>query len=234
MAILKNWINHFNKKNIKEIESDSHIENDQKLVIVSDYAAALGAKFNEPTGDEVLDRCHWINQDAIEQKYHETNKEQIPNFFENPVGMRPTLNNVFANKLSVQGGYLTYNKEYVYFPQKHVNKELSDILTKMALGKIKVPESEFGVLNYRVKQYGNEIRKGIKTASYYYQGQPYCVRVDRTNLKDQLQWYYIRPVLAELIKNDPMQDINSVENDFLIQCQDVLIADHYYRPDKFL
>ena len=223
MDKFKNAINNLKAKICEKLnknaETTANTINEENLVIVSDYAVAQGAQCNELTGDEVHDRYHWIKREELQPKFHETKGELIPNFYEKPTGMIMDFQDTFYHRLKVEGGYLTHNHEYVYFPQKRVEQELSDYLTQAALGKVVLPESEFGPLAYKVRQYGTEIRNGIDTASYYYQGQAYCVRVDKQN--NQAQWFYYRPVIAKWAGDN-------------IECEDVLLADCSFNRDKFL
>lgn len=203
----------------KTPETPATVINEEKLVIVSDYAAAQGAQCNDLAGDETCAGYHWIKHEELQPKFHETNGKLIPNHYEKPTGMIMDFQDTFYHHLKVKGGYLTVNGEYVYFPQKSVDQTLSNYLTQVALGKVTLPENEFGSLAYKVKQYGTEIHDDIETASYYYQGQAYCVRVDKPN--HQVKWFYYQPVVAKWV-------------DEHIECEDVLLADCSYDGNKFL
>lgn len=228
MEKVKNAWQHLKEKigaklNQKPTTVEEPVRDIESWVIVSDLAVQQGAPCNQPTGDEVLDRYHWMNRADLKELYHiSSDGTRIPNYFlEHPVGMRPVLENAFYHKLQVQGSFLTYNQAYVMFPQKQVEPALSDRLTQLALGKVVVPESEFGPLSYQMKQYGKERQQGIENASYYYQGQAYCARVDRQNQTAPVQWFRISPVMAEKVEDT-------------VYCSEVLIADICYQPDKIL
>ena len=227
MESLKDTIRHIKDKISAKLKPLSQVEQPvapaEDLVIVSDYAVALGAHTMEPTGDPVQDRYHWTPRASLAPLYRtDRDGKQVPNYYlEHVEGMAPLLEDTFYHHLSVQGGFLTINKEYVYFPQRRVDAELSAKLTQLATQKVTLPESEFGPLDYRVGAHGMDIRQGVENAAYFYQGQPYCVRVDKNNLNDQVQWYQLNPVVAKWV-------------DDKIQCEDVLVAETAYEQDRFL
>ena len=223
MNQFKNAINQLkakiSEKLNKNVETTADKINEENLVIVSDYAVAQGAQCNELTGDEVYDRYNWLKREELQPKFHETDGQLMPNFYEKPTGMIMEFQDTFYHHLKVQGGYLTVNGEYVYFPQRRVDQTLSHYLTQVASGQIILPENEFGPLTYKVKLYGTEIRNGIETVSYYYQGEAYCARVNKSN--NQIQWFYYQPVTAKWVGD-------------CIECEDVLLADCSDNRNKFL
>ena len=215
-----------------QIEVAPENQAEPEKVIVTDYAVAQGADCLPLTGDEVEDRYRWIERTKLPELYHyDQEGTQIPNYFEQPVGMPMVFERAVENGLSVQGGYLTYREkrpkmedekdEYVYYPQNRVRGKLAEQLTMLAQGKVSVPESEFGQLSHGVKLTSYENHHDVKNACYYYQGQGYCVRVDPNNQKDSVQWYAMRPVVAELVDNK-------------IVTTDVLFAENLYQPHRVL
>lgn len=224
--VIKNLKDKISSKGQKVVDVEEEItEPEEDLVIVSDFAIALGAKFNEPTGDEVHDHFRWINREALKPKYRQTEdgKERSAYYVQEAEDMQPEIHDFFAKHFKIKGSYLVYNDEYVSFPQKRVNQELNAYLTALAVDKtITLPESEFGKIDYQVQPYAADISRGIQTSSYYFQGQPYCLRVDPGQKHDQYQWYQISPVMAQYTPYET------------IKCDDVLLADFSYNEKKFV
>lgn len=214
---------------VQEAAENNFVENS---VVVSDYAIAQGAGYLQPTGDEVLDHYHWMERAAVPEVYHEgADGRIVPNFYDQAVGLPMVFPYADLESLSIQGGYLTYRDkrprpedekdEYVYYPQKRVDDELAKRLTLLASGKVRVPSSEFGNLSYTVPLNIYENHHGVENQSYYYQGQAYCVRLCPNATTDRVQWFELRPIMAERV-------------DDKIVSKDVLLADNFFQGSRVL
>ncbi len=230
MERLKNIIKVFKEKvgqktNAKVAEPIDNTSFEDDMVVVSDYAVAQGAQCNEPTGDPIKDRYHWINRNKLAPIYrlkiHDSSKEII--YHDQVVGITPVLNNIFSNEFSIRGGYLAHQHEYTYFPQKRVDQALNEYLTDVAINKrVKLAANEFGKISgYLISSYSDDKKNGIKQSYYYYQGKPYCLRVDKNHKDNQYQWFNLDLIMAKQV-------------DDKICCEDVLFADHAFDKNKFV
>lgn len=218
-------------------KKDEHISETSKeydtwvdKIIVTDYAAAQGAKHYGKTGNEVLDRYNWIACETVAPKYKEkaTNLEldgevvEEPIFYKEVVGIAPVINPAYNYGFKVRGGLMMYNGEYVKYPQRRVDQTLNMRLTSLLMNKNpEAADTGFKRINYKVKTYGDDIKNGVYSSVYFYDNNVYYLRIDADNKNDKYQWYGLSTVAAKY------------END-RIQCEDILIADHIYNEKKFV
>ena len=222
MEKLKNLINNFTHP---------------KMVIVSDYAAALGAEHKHPSRKDVKNQRYlWVAEKKLAPKYQMKRGKQEPIDYEEVVGIAPDLTASYVNYgFAVQGGLMTYHNKYVMFPQRRVGKALEAYLTELLKkDPATVNEYEFSKIEQHfIHSYGDNIENKVEEASYYYQGNPYRLRVDQNNENDPYQWYRIAPVAAHYVNQEGICDLGAEES-LQIQCDDVLFADHSYDERKFV
>jgi len=195
----------------------------KKMVIVSDYAAALGAEHQEPTPEEVENhRYLWTAKKSLAAKYALDDYNFEPIHYEKVTGFAPRIT-LLDDSFNVQGGLITYNGHYVLFPQRRVNEALNQRLTELVQKDVnRVDEYEFRkTVNHFIHSYGDDAQNGVKNSTYYFQGNPYCLRLDKKNVQDQYQWYRMAPVVGH-------------RKGIHILCDDVLFADHSYNEYKFM
>ena len=156
---LKQKLGQKSKPELKaEVESIGETSFVDEMMVVSDYAVALGANCIEPTGDPIKDLYHWCERDKRAPLYRLNYHEKQLIHHDEPVGIAPIISNIYTNEFSIRGGYLAYQHECVYFPQRRVDQKLNTYLTEVVINKtIKLAENEFGKINsYTMTAYGDD------------------------------------------------------------------------------
>ena len=226
MKKLRNLINFF-KHEHKETNS-------KKMVLVSDYAAALGAKYKKPSRAERENRsCLYIQEEALAPKYQYRLGRTSVVDYPQVEGFIPDITTLIYFGFAVHDGVITYHGKPVLFPQRRVEKPLEEYLTALMQESVSpINKNEFSLIeNHLMHHYGDDVENKVKESTYCFQDNLYRLRIDKNNKKDLYQWYRILPVAAHYVNE---KDENTGSDKVSIQCESVLLADHSYGERKFV
>lgn len=191
------------------------VHNQKDFVIVSDFAVAQGAKYDEIESRD--NAYHWVPRAQIIADFakdHKPSKELK--------GVAPVIDPVRFPGFYARGGYATYKDKLVYLPQKEVDQKLgAELSALMKLSPMEGLEQGFGSLSScLINSQTRDNRDLVIASCYYYQNQAYCNSYRSNDRNSKPKWYHLSPVAAQ------------IDEKGYVRCQDVLLADYTYDQDS--
>ena len=196
------------------------------LVVVSDYAIKHGIRktkvFRSVAG------VNYMKRSVLKPMYQvdENGKETVAHYSQ-VVGITPVISGKFREGFNTHEGYLTYNGQYVFFPQKLVQDQLNERLNNLYDNCLEFENHHDRLIKPAFDQGGNAMPKVVNVKNDYF----YLIedslelglfwRDDNQNKNNKNQWYSYGEIVA-------------VREDEQIKCPNVLYTDYGYDQEKFV